>query len=75
MMIYCHEHVQGTVTQVLEDHGLKRMNFRFDHQGATVLLNVASFDHLWVEPYAGAPSQEGSPWARERLATNGRRRH
>jgi len=27
------------------------MNFHFDHSGATVLLNVASFNNLWVAPY------------------------
>ena len=27
-------------------------------KGATVLLNVARFDHLWVEPYAEYHSQE-----------------
>jgi D-glycero-alpha-D-manno-heptose-7-phosphate kinase len=52
LMLYCLEEAQNAVTQVLEDHGLKRMNFRFDQQGATVLLNVANFNHLWVAPYA-----------------------
>lgn len=52
LMLYCLEDAQNAVTQVLEDHGLKRMNFRFDQQGATVLLNVANFNHLWVAPYA-----------------------
>jgi hypothetical protein len=28
------------------------MNFRFDHQGATVILNVASFSPHWVAPYS-----------------------
>src|SRR5579864_9556298 len=44
--------ISPEIRQVLEDHGLKRMNFRFDQQGATVLLNVANFNHLWVAPYA-----------------------
>ena len=43
LMLYCLEDAQNAVTQVLEDHGLKRMNFRFDQQGATVLLNIANF--------------------------------
>src|SRR5713226_3347350 len=52
LLIYCHEEFQDTVTTSLEERGLKRMNFRFDQQGATVVLNVASFNHLWVAPYA-----------------------
>src|SRR5207245_8102993 len=52
LMLYCPEENQDAVNTVLEDHGLKRMNFRFDHQGATVILNVASFSPHWVEPYA-----------------------
>jgi hypothetical protein len=28
------------------------MNFRFDHQGATVVLNVANFSQHWIAPYA-----------------------
>ena len=51
MMLYCHEPAQDAVTGALEARGLKRMNFRFDHQGATVILNVANFDQRWVEPY------------------------
>ncbi|TMD59299.1 MAG: GHMP kinase [Chloroflexi bacterium] len=50
--LYCHEEVQDTVTVALEERGLKRMNFHFDQQGATVLLNVANFNNLWVAPYA-----------------------
>jgi D-glycero-alpha-D-manno-heptose-7-phosphate kinase len=52
LMLYCHEEAQDAVTVVLEERGLKRMNFHFDQQGATVLLNVANFNNLWVEPYA-----------------------
>jgi hypothetical protein len=51
MLIYCPEPAQETVTRVLEERGLKRMNFRFDYQGATVVLNVASFSPRWVTPY------------------------
>ena len=51
MMLYCDEPKQDAVTKALEDRGLKRMNFRFDQQGATVILNVANFDQSWVEPY------------------------
>lgn len=52
LMLYCHEHAQQAVTEALENRGLKRMNYRFDQQGATVLLNVANFSNLWIEPYA-----------------------
>jgi len=52
LLLYCHEHAQDAVTRALEDRGLKRMNFHFDHQGATVVLNVASFSPHWVAPYA-----------------------
>ncbi len=45
MLLYCHEDAQERVTRVLEERGLKRMNFRFDTQGATVLLNLARFNH------------------------------
>lgn len=51
LLLYCHEEAQDAVTKVLEDRGLKRMNFRFDQQGAMVVLNVASFNHHWVAPY------------------------
>jgi D-glycero-alpha-D-manno-heptose-7-phosphate kinase len=52
LMLYCHETFQDAVTRILEERGLKRMNFHFDQQGATVVLNVATQrDHLWVEPY------------------------
>ncbi len=51
MLIYCHEEAQQAVTNVLEERGLKRMNFHFDHQGATVVLNVASFKPEWIAPY------------------------
>lgn len=52
LMLYCHEQSQEHVTHVLEEHGLKRMNFRFDYQGAKVILNVASFSPDWVQPYS-----------------------
>jgi len=52
LMLYCHEEAQDNVTTALEERGLKRMNFHFDQQGATVLLNVANFNNLWVAPYA-----------------------
>ena len=41
LLLYCPEEAQPDLTCVLERHGLKRMNFRFDSLGATVLLNVA----------------------------------
>jgi len=52
MLIYCHEDAQEQVTQVLEEHGLKRMNFHFDQHGATVILNVAHFNSQWAMPYS-----------------------
>jgi len=52
MLLYCPQEKQEAVTSALEERGLKRMNFHFDQQGATVILNVAtSFNHLWVSPY------------------------
>src|SRR5437588_6781507 len=49
LMLQCDEEAQDTVTGALEARGLKRMNFRFDQQGATVVLNVAtSFSQHWV---------------------------
>ncbi len=52
MLLYCHEGAQEVVTNVLEGRGLKRMNFRFDQQGATVILNVANFSHHCLVPYS-----------------------
>ncbi len=51
LLLYCHQESQEAVTKALEERDLKRMNFRFDHQGATVVLNVASFSPHWVMPY------------------------
>jgi D-glycero-alpha-D-manno-heptose-7-phosphate kinase len=51
LMLYSHEHAQDTVTRALEGRGLKRMSFRFDQQGAAVVLNVAGFSPLWAAPY------------------------
>lgn len=59
LMLYCHEPAQDAVTKALEARGLKRMNFRFDHQGATVILNVANFDQRWIEPYTEPNSVSG----------------
>ncbi len=53
LLLYCHEDAQDAVTRALEERGLKRMNFHFDQQGATVVLNVASFNPRWVAPYNG----------------------
>ncbi len=52
LLLYCQESKQEAVTSALEERGLQRMNFRFDQQGATVVLNIASFDPHWVAPYA-----------------------
>ncbi len=57
LLLYCHEHAQVNVTQVLEEYGLKRMNFHFDSQGATVILNMASFNPAWIAPYDEGPVQ------------------
>jgi D-glycero-alpha-D-manno-heptose-7-phosphate kinase len=57
LLLYCQESAQKAVTTALEERGLKRMNFRFDQQGATVVLNVASFNPQWVAPYAEPPMQ------------------
>jgi D-glycero-alpha-D-manno-heptose-7-phosphate kinase len=40
MMIYCHEDKQPAVTSALQALGLARMDFRFDFDGAQVLLNT-----------------------------------
>ncbi|HZS75111.1 MAG TPA: hypothetical protein VFA41_00730 [Ktedonobacteraceae bacterium] len=58
LMLYCTEEYQQAVTRALEEHGLKRMNFHFDNQGGTVLLNVANFSNLWVAPYSTFPTPE-----------------
>ena len=59
LLLYCPEPAQEAVTQALEGRGLKRMNFRFDQLGSTVVLNVAtSFSQHWVEPYAEPALQE-----------------
>jgi D-glycero-alpha-D-manno-heptose-7-phosphate kinase len=57
LLIYCHEQAQEAVTRALEDRGLKRMNFRFDYSGATVVLNMANFNQSWIVPYAEIPLQ------------------
>ncbi len=58
LLLYCHEPAQEAVTKALEERGLKCMNFRFDQQGATVLLNVASFNRQWVKPYPDTQATE-----------------
>lgn len=40
MMLYCHEEHQAEVTRSLQALGLARMDFRFDFDGAQVLLNT-----------------------------------
>ncbi len=57
LMLYCHEQLQDAVTTALEEQGLIRMNFRFDQQGAKVLLNVANFDTLCGASHAEPVSQ------------------
>jgi D-glycero-alpha-D-manno-heptose-7-phosphate kinase len=52
LLLYCYESAQDEVTCALEGRGLKRMNFHFDLQGTTMLLNIATnFSHLWITPY------------------------
>ena len=58
LLLYCHAESQDDVTRALEERGLKRMNFRFDHQGATVVLNVANFSPNWVAPYPSDPESQ-----------------
>lgn len=41
LMLYCEPAHQAGVTDALEERGLKRMNFRFEQNGATVLMNAA----------------------------------
>nr|WP_281276372.1 hypothetical protein [Dictyobacter kobayashii] len=52
LMLYSHEEAQNDITHNLEEYGLKRMNFRFDNQGATVLLNVTNFNNLKIDTYS-----------------------
>lgn len=40
LMLYCEPPCQSALTQALEDKGLKRMDFRFESEGARVLLNA-----------------------------------
>lgn len=39
LMLYCHEDKQAAVTAALAAQGLARMDFRFDFDGATVMLD------------------------------------
>jgi D-glycero-alpha-D-manno-heptose-7-phosphate kinase len=56
LMLYAPEAAQRELTHVLEKQGLKRMNFRFDSQGATVLLNVAQAQNRVFSPCTAKPS-------------------
>ncbi len=58
LLIYCQEQAQEGVTRALEDRGLKRMNFRFDRSGMSVVLNMANFNQNWVAPYPEYAFQE-----------------
>ncbi len=51
LLLYCQEQKQEAVTRALEERGLKCMNFRFDQQGAAVVLNMARFNPHWVASY------------------------
>jgi D-glycero-alpha-D-manno-heptose-7-phosphate kinase len=50
LLLYSPEEAQDAVTSALEERGLKRMNFRFTQEGASVLLNVANADRHWRAP-------------------------
>lgn len=50
LMLYCPQPRQAEVTRVLEAEGLVRMNFHFDYQGATVVLNTLTRDEAWPVP-------------------------
>jgi hypothetical protein len=39
-MIYCEAPCHAVVTETLEARGLKRMDFRFESEGARVLVNA-----------------------------------
>ncbi|GHO82113.1 GHMP family kinase ATP-binding protein [Dictyobacter formicarum] len=52
LLLYCREAAQNAVTRILEERGLKRMNFHFDCQGATVLLNIADGWKFQIPAYA-----------------------
>lgn len=47
LMFYCPAEHQVAVTTALEGEGLVRMDFNFDFQGVTVLLNTLRRDHDW----------------------------
>lgn len=49
LMLYCPLTHQRAVTHALEKEGLVRMDFEFDYQGATVLLDTLSRGHAWRE--------------------------
>jgi D-glycero-alpha-D-manno-heptose-7-phosphate kinase len=51
LMLYCELERQEEVTRALETKGLRRMNFRFDQQGAQVILNIAAFNRNWIEAF------------------------
>lgn len=57
LLLYCLVERQQAVTGALEQRGLKRMNFHFDRQGATVLLNMANFSNLLVASYGERQDQ------------------
>jgi D-glycero-alpha-D-manno-heptose-7-phosphate kinase len=40
LLLYCEAEYQAKVTDVLESHDLRRMDFRFECQGARVLMNT-----------------------------------
>ncbi|MBI5035632.1 MAG: GHMP kinase [Chloroflexi bacterium] len=50
LMIYCEPLCQAPVTQALESKGLKRMDFRFETEGARVLVNAGL--HIPESAYA-----------------------
>jgi D-glycero-alpha-D-manno-heptose-7-phosphate kinase len=47
LMLYCEDRHQQPVTEALEGAGLYRMDYRFDHSGAQVLLNALPATQRW----------------------------
>ncbi|MCL6431219.1 MAG: GHMP kinase [Anaerolineae bacterium] len=49
LMVYCEPPFQEAVTQALEARGLRRMEFRFDYEGARILVHSRRRDG-WRQP-------------------------
>lgn len=53
LMLYCQEDHQDAVTEILEGMGLRRMDFRFDFEGARIVLSEDRLDHARRGSYVG----------------------